>query len=190
MQGALWVSDLANGGQYTVKNMRHAIDNFISITPLGPFHWNKVVPLKVTCFAWRGKLDRIPSAVNLHRRGINSMDKNCNYCGVMEETTDHLLCGCPATCSIMDWVFRWGGVQHSIFPCVSEVLDFVYSWGTYLKRRRILISICYDMFWCIWRARNEKVFNNIKIIPVRVTYIIKSTMYVLFKHRRKKDVCN
>nr|KAJ0207604.1 hypothetical protein LSAT_V11C500262140 [Lactuca sativa] len=145
---ATWVSDLANGGRYTVVSMRQAIDNSISSTILGPFHWNKVVPLKVACFAWRVNLNRIPTTVKLHRRGISSVDKNCSYCGVMDETTDHLLCRCPAMCSILDQVFRRYGIQHSSFSCVSKILDFASSLGTCPKRRRMLISICYGMFWC------------------------------------------
>nr|KAJ0217183.1 hypothetical protein LSAT_V11C300125490 [Lactuca sativa] len=114
------------------------------------------------------KVDRIPSTVNLLRRGISSMDKYCSYCGGVEETTDHLLCGCRAACTLTDLVFRWYGIQHSNFSYTSEVLEFVYNWGSCLNRRRMLIGICYGMLWCIWRARNDRVFNNIKTNPERV----------------------
>lgn len=141
LREASWVSDLANGGRYMVSSLRQTIDNSISITPLGPFLWTKVVPLKVSCFAWRVKLDWILSAVNIHRRGINSVDKNCSYCGAMEETTNHLLCGCPAVRSILDRVFTWCGIQLSRFSQVAEVLNFASSWGNCSQRRRTLTNI-------------------------------------------------
>ena len=118
------------------------------------------------------------------------MDKYCSYCGGVEETTDHLLCGCRAACTLTDLVFRWYGIQHSNFSYTSEVLEFVYNWGSCLNRRRMLIGICYGMLWCIWRARNDRVFNNIKTFPERVVDIIKSIVYLWFKHRRKNGVCN
>jgi len=49
---------------------------------LNPVHWLVWVPLKIRCFIWKMRLNRIPSKIALGVGGVNVTS---------EESTDHLL---------------------------------------------------------------------------------------------------
>nr|KYP49896.1 Putative ribonuclease H protein At1g65750 family [Cajanus cajan] len=59
-------------GFYSVKSSYHAIinDSIYAEIPLHKFIWCRLVPSKVSCFAWKVMLDRIPSKVNLAKRNV------------------------------------------------------------------------------------------------------------------------
>lgn len=67
--------------------------------------WDRRIPLKVAAFYWRASLDRIPSAVNLHSRGIVHPNGSilCRFCSCNNETTTHLLLHCNFSYSV--WMF-------------------------------------------------------------------------------------
>ncbi|CAI9286673.1 unnamed protein product [Lactuca saligna] len=42
-----------------------------------------------------------------------------------------------------------------------EIITFATNWGSCPKKKHVILSIVYGCFWCIWRAINDLIFNNI-----------------------------
>ncbi|KAL4577918.1 hypothetical protein LXL04_014033 [Taraxacum kok-saghyz] len=88
------------------------------------FDWLAEIPKKVLCFSWRAKMERIPSAVALNRRGIGAISNIiCTHCNQALECADHLLVKCSFARTVMVWILRWCGISGTNFESVTE--DFV-----------------------------------------------------------------
>jgi len=112
--------------------------------------WHKLVPTKVSFFAWRILQDKIPTRANLVRRHILQPNDNlcARGCGLLE-TTDHLFIGCESFGSV------WFLLCHCLgFPLFIQVL-----------LRIITISlltwwVCHDLLTCILRLFGLLVFGK------------------------------
>jgi len=61
-------------------------------------------------FGWQVLMDRIPSRVNLARRGINIQCNLCPLCMKEEETIQYLLMYCEVSQRVWDKCDRWVGL--------------------------------------------------------------------------------
>ncbi|GJZ77033.1 RNA-directed DNA polymerase, eukaryota, reverse transcriptase zinc-binding domain protein [Tanacetum coccineum] len=57
----------------------------------GGIRWVKQIPIKVNVLAWKISMDRLPTRVNLHRRGVQVSPISCPICCEALENLDHLL---------------------------------------------------------------------------------------------------
>nr|GEV75395.1 RNA-directed DNA polymerase, eukaryota [Tanacetum cinerariifolium] len=64
-----WVCDLNDDGDFRVKDIRSYLDDMFLPSLNTDTRWIKYIPLKVNVFAWRARLDRLPTRLNLNRRG-------------------------------------------------------------------------------------------------------------------------
>lgn len=62
------------------------------------------------------------------------------------------------------------------------MLDYAAKWGTYPKRRKLLLTICYCRLRCIWKAMNDKIFKKIRSSPTKTIDIIKSLAFLWVKN--------
>ncbi|GAU19662.1 hypothetical protein TSUD_240100 [Trifolium subterraneum] len=76
---------------------------------------NKVVPVKVSVFAWRFMENRIPTRDNIFKRGILNIDaQHCVLgCG-FDETLSHLFFTCDKTHKVWHGMLQWLGIQSAL----------------------------------------------------------------------------
>ncbi|KAJ9551167.1 hypothetical protein OSB04_015212 [Centaurea solstitialis] len=178
-----WRSKLSGDGVYYVHDLRRLIDDKVTIPTLNPTIWLLIIPLKINCFIWRACMDRIPSAVNLARRGINVGNTSCALCNLGTDEADHFLINCPSTATAMGWIFNWCGIPIQPFSSVSDFINFAANWGHCPKKRRIFIVICYGLLWCTWKARNDLVFNKVHISLLKMADSVVTMVFSFIAHR-------
>lgn len=71
----------------------------------------------------------------------------------------------------------------AIFQSVHDIIDYASNWGNCPKKKKRVLDICYDTLWSIWKARNERIFNNKMVCATKVADITKSITFVWFKYR-------
>ncbi|KAL9816712.1 putative reverse transcriptase zinc-binding domain-containing protein [Arabidopsis thaliana] len=160
-------------GIYTVKSGYHTARmeilgiNSSSIGPeikaLKAQVWKVQCPPKLHHFLWQILAGCVPVTENLRRRGINC-DSGCVRCGTIEETINHTLFQCHPARQI--WAL-------SKIPTVPRVFSTssIYANLDHLFSR---IPLEFDssaypwIIWYIWKAMNEKVFENVDKDPVDV----------------------
>lgn len=152
----------------------------------GPFIWSKVIPIKISCFVWRAKLGQIPSLMALKGRGVNLGDTMCGGCRLCEEDCNHILKSCPIARQVMMAIWRWCDIDLDQHLTVRDLIHDICRWGNCKKRRIGLVSIVYGSLWCIWRARNDRVFNGATKTPAMIFEEIKAIVFVWLKHRASK----
>jgi len=101
-----WLLDPTYG--YSVLGTYRYLTTFAEPMPVGAYNnvWHKLVPSKVSLFAWWLLQDRIPTRSNLVSRHVILPDDNLcvDGCGDME-TADHLFIGCNLFESVWYLIF-------------------------------------------------------------------------------------
>nr|GEU46509.1 RNA-directed DNA polymerase, eukaryota [Tanacetum cinerariifolium] len=72
-----WICDLNGDGMFRVKDIRSYLDDLFLPSSNEATRWVKYVPIKVNVFAWRARLDRLPTRDNLAKRGVNMVSTLC-----------------------------------------------------------------------------------------------------------------
>ncbi|CAI9299170.1 unnamed protein product [Lactuca saligna] len=151
--------------------------------------WINLVPSKVGCFVWRACLNRILTLVVLAKRRLNVPSTSCQLCNNGDDDTNHVLVKCPSLKTALDWIFRWCDIQVQHFNSVTKLVSFAIQWGQCPKKRKILLAIIYSFLWFGWKARNDKIFNNLKISSM---VLADNTINLLFNwvnHRGTFENC-
>ncbi|GKE40215.1 RNA-directed DNA polymerase, eukaryota, partial [Tanacetum coccineum] len=81
--------------------------------------WVKQIPIKV--LAWKISMDRLPTRVNLHRRGVQVSPISCPICCEALENLDHLLFCCDLAKDIARSICNW-------WSLVWNPVDSYRSW--------------------------------------------------------------
>ncbi|KAG7592953.1 Ribonuclease H domain [Arabidopsis thaliana x Arabidopsis arenosa] len=160
-------------GKYTVKSGYHAtrLDtsganvSFLGpdITPLKAYSWQVQCPPKIRHFLWQILTGCVPVTENLRKRGVNC-DVGCSRCGAPEETINHTLFQCHPARQI--WALSqiptvmgnfptesiFANMDHLFWRVPSEFDSSAFPW----------------IIWYIWKARNEKIFENVDSDPLEV----------------------
>ena len=172
------------GGEFSVGAVRRLIDHYTSPGP-HPFTitWSSEVPLKANCFIWRALHRKIPSLVALRSKGVEIDTTTCSYCINGVECSNHILVLCPFATAVREKILKWCDIEDQQFNDVKDILSFANNWGHNLKRRNRLISICHGLIWCLWKYRNDRLFNQMFINPSSGAEYIKSLVYMWIKSR-------
>lgn len=185
-----WISLLSGDGVFHVRELRCLIDSKITSPMVNPTVWFHIPPLKVICFVWRACIDRIPTVMALFKRGVRVGTNSCHLCSSGVDDTDHLFTGCSFAGDIWKWLCHWCGIPFRSFNNVSSLVEFAANWGHCPKKKRIFLVIVYGFLWCIWKARNEKVFRSTCANAPKVVDNILALVFDWVKHRGKFNNCN
>nr|GEZ63497.1 hypothetical protein [Tanacetum cinerariifolium] len=129
--------ELNGDGCFRVKDVRRMLDNMLLPKSDVPSRWVKQIPIKVNVLAWKISMDRLPTRVNLHRRGVQVSPISCPICYEALEDLDHLLFCCDLTKDIARSICNWWGL-------VWNPVDSYRSW----------------LSWSIWSYRNHLLFSD------------------------------
>lgn len=111
--------------------------------------WIKVVPLKLSFFAWCLLLIRFPTKSNLFRTGVlHHNDQRCmRGCG-MNEDVDQLFARCDRFGQIWSYVSNWLGVVTVNHDNTSEHLEHILCLGGFLKQAQFSLKIIW--LFSVW----------------------------------------
>jgi hypothetical protein len=161
-----WDPDIRDG--YTVNGAYHILTTPVTTMDAdatSDLVWHKQVPLKVSLVAWRLLKDRLPTKINLQRRGLLQADDiTCvSGCGI-EESASHLFFHCKEFGSLWHYIKSWIGVAGVDPLSIREhFTQFINYTGYSNKRKSFLQMIWLLGVWLIWNERNNRIFNNIEI---------------------------
>ncbi|GJX71210.1 RNA-directed DNA polymerase, eukaryota [Tanacetum coccineum] len=89
-----WTCDLSGDGEFKVKVIRNFIDDLFLPSSDVETRWVKFIPIKVNVFSWRARRDRLPTRVNLSRRGVLLDSHLCPLCNAAMEDVQHVFFRC------------------------------------------------------------------------------------------------
>ena len=152
------------------------------------FSWSKWVPNKCNIFMWRALLDSIPTKVALIRRCIMVDNPLCGWCDGVQESTEHILTGCWFASGLWSGVASWCGIPTLYVFHVKDIVALQDYYGMVGNKKLVFHGILIIACWRLWKARNEKIFENKEVKIIEVIADIKIFGYLWYKHRFKKGV--
>ncbi|GJX57117.1 RNA-directed DNA polymerase, eukaryota [Tanacetum coccineum] len=141
-----WVWELNGEGIFNVKDARQFLDDFF--LPKAPVatRWIKSIPIKVNIFAWKLHLDRLPTRVNLARRGVQVLSSSCPVCNTVQEDVPHLFFLCDVARDVSRLICRWWNVSWS--P-VGSYLNWL-SWFNSIRLGSNVKDLLEGVFYIAW----------------------------------------
>jgi hypothetical protein len=142
--------------------------------------WHKLIPSKVSIFAWRLLQDRIPTRSNLVRRLVLHSDNNLcvSGCGFIE-TMDHLFVVCNFFGRVWELICNWLGIYY---VCPGSITDHFFQF-THLAGMPRSSFVFFKIIWlastwAIWKERNSRVFANAVIDPHNIIERVKRNSFL------------
>lgn len=135
--------------------------------------------------------DRIPTKINLIRRGINIGNSSCNFCRMGAENTEHLLCRCSFTYGVWTAILDWFGLK-SVVAGDPKSLFLQFS-GLIPKngKKPDFLAIWFFTIWTMWLRRDKLAFNANNTEQALIQYMvdkIKAQSWSWFKAKNQAFV--
>ncbi|RYR45359.1 hypothetical protein Ahy_A07g031198 [Arachis hypogaea] len=117
-------------------------------------------------FLWKAVHRILPVNTKLYQRK-NALTPTCSICQEQDETIEHAILLCPWTRAV------WFGSSLQIVPTVYNVGSFEKWMMNTIDKIKSETGNEQDKFlcnlgcvcWCIWKARNQHIFQQTKINP-------------------------
>ncbi|KAK2360340.1 hypothetical protein QL285_085620 [Trifolium repens] len=195
----LWKCEIGVDGEYTVKDGYGFLsDNFLPRLDLDndrlrvlKGNWNSFAPLKVTIFSWKLVLHRLPTRLNLAKRGMfdASFSPCCVWCPLVEESEPHLFFTCPVAVEVWTLIIAWLGLV-TVVP--GNVIQSFESFGFPFKSKIRVMGlnlIWQTVVWSLWIARNSFIFEGVELKGYEIVDAIKHRSLQWFLARKQGMVC-
>ncbi|XP_022019238.1 uncharacterized protein LOC110919272 [Helianthus annuus] len=155
-----WKWDPGKDGIFTVKSAKILMSEGLMAGNLQIVDWRGWTPLKCKILAWRIGLDRIPTKMNLIKRGMALDSLDCPMCDAGQESTLHLFTGCIFSTEVWARLEAWCRLPPTMLFEVADLVRLTVDQSKSKKEGRIIQSIMYTAMWVLWNERNDRIFNN------------------------------
>lgn len=147
-------------GRYSTKSAYGAFFAGQVRAPISDEIWLSRAPYSCKFFAWLAAKNRCWTADRLQRRGL-PRPTACPLCDQEPESLQHLLLGCVVSREVWFWALRCWGKEDWLPAADTELLEWWSSRTCPTAHRRDMWTAIILVFWCIWRHRNDVVFNGV-----------------------------
>ncbi|XP_021974524.1 uncharacterized protein LOC110869590 [Helianthus annuus] len=176
-----------DSGDFRVADIKRYFSIFNRSTPISSFVWNNWVPKKVGIVSWSAEKDRLPTRCALARRSVNVPDLLCLFCSEHDETGEHLFVSCQFAQIIWQNIATWCKIPSFIAFDFKDILNMHgYNSGSW-KKKKVLNAIFLVTVWCIWKARNEAMFNSVQPSVTKILDEVKSMAFLWIKNRSRDE---
>ncbi|GJU20673.1 RNA-directed DNA polymerase, eukaryota, reverse transcriptase zinc-binding domain protein [Tanacetum coccineum] len=155
-----WKRSLNASAGFSVASVRSLVDDNTLDVDMYATKWNRYIPIKVNVFLCRLMLNKIPSRVNLDRKGIDVCSVLCPICQDDVETVNHVFLSCDMAKDLWALMARWWNLDIPIFDNVVDWFEWLSSLHVSNMVRLVLEGVGETLLWSIWRFRNLLIFSN------------------------------
>ncbi|GJV33534.1 RNA-directed DNA polymerase [Tanacetum coccineum] len=140
--------NLNGEGVFRVKDARMLLDERFLPKDSTATRWVKSIPIKINVFAWKVYLDRLPTRLNLMKRGVLVPSLLCPVCNADHEDTSHLLVSCSLANEAVRLVCRWWNLTWSPLGSYSDWLSWFNSSRLCSRTKGLLEGVFYVTCGC------------------------------------------
>ncbi|GJR74302.1 RNA-directed DNA polymerase, eukaryota, reverse transcriptase zinc-binding domain protein [Tanacetum coccineum] len=112
---------------FSLTSVRHLVDSYILDTGHEATRWNRSLRIKVNVFLWRLKLNKLPSRVNLDRRGIEVSSLLCPSCHGDIETVNHSFFNCDMAKDLWSLLSNWWELDIPVCGNIAKWYDWLVA---------------------------------------------------------------
>ncbi|XP_071714472.1 uncharacterized protein [Rutidosis leptorrhynchoides] len=182
-----WACTISKQSCYLVKDGRMMIDNMLLPSNGHSTRWINTLPRKVNIFMWRVELNKLPSRLNLSKKGLEIMHIDCPSCGFSVESTEHVLFECPIASQVWSRVQLWTNADMPHFCSWNQGLAWLNNWNFTARVKDHMFIIMAAYLWIMWRYRNNVIFGENKM---KKADLFDSICNFSFNWIRYRSKCN
>jgi hypothetical protein len=134
--------------------------------------WKSRAPAKCRFFLWLALRDRCWATDRIERRGL-PRPQACPFCDQVQESISHLLLGCVLARTVWAACLRWWDREDRLPPQGVWLADWLQSWRGRSGDLRDFWTGIALVCWCLWRHRNDVVFEGASPSPLAVLRLIR-----------------
>ncbi|KAF5800069.1 putative reverse transcriptase zinc-binding domain-containing protein [Helianthus annuus] len=180
-----WVWDGGKNGEFSVREVKHFLKSGYDFSNYFRFIWSKWVPKKCNILLWRAEMGRIATTDALIKRNCFSRNNVCSLCEDGEESAEHLFCSCVVAANIWYLISRWCRISPIFAFYIRDLTSVHEHSGLHRVAKEALHGIILTGCWCIWKARNERRFNNNRKAILDIFQDIKGLSFIWYRNRSK-----
>jgi hypothetical protein len=120
--------------------------------------WKLKIPQKMKVFLWRMARGCLPTRQRLQQKGVNCSDR-CVFCQSNFENDWHIFFGCEKAKEIWEEAGLWSIIDGLIDTAEGFVTLF-FQLLLQLSQHQIINLVL--GLWCIWKRRNEKLWEDVE----------------------------
>ncbi|XP_071728135.1 uncharacterized protein [Rutidosis leptorrhynchoides] len=121
---------------------------------------NNLLPQKIRIFIWRTMRKRIPTRVELDKRGVDLDTMLCPMCNDTIETVEHAILECKFAKEIWEGIFKWWGTNAPSNLNIESSFKGNGIGGISGQNKNVWQAIEWVTGYFIWKNRNNKVFGK------------------------------
>ncbi|PWA56032.1 RNA-directed DNA polymerase, eukaryota, Reverse transcriptase zinc-binding domain protein [Artemisia annua] len=172
--------------KFSVKAIRNHIALSTSFQPSQPTHWNKMLPSKVNILLWRVMNKRIPTRMNLDKRGIDLDTVRCPVCDDDLESEDHIFAKCCIAVDTWRDVLLWWHIPGITITSLDDVLSLADRVPLETKFYQYFDVVVRTTVWHLWSFRNKVSFSHKRPRKDLIFNDIKVSAFTWISSRNKK----
>ncbi|GJZ49248.1 RNA-directed DNA polymerase, eukaryota, reverse transcriptase zinc-binding domain protein [Tanacetum coccineum] len=179
-----WNLDVVAG--FSVASVRSLVDDTTLHGDLVATRWNRNIPIKVNVFLCRLYLNKLPSKVNLDRKGVEVGSILCPSCLLDVETVNHIFFNCEMAKDLWSLLAKWWELDIPVCANISDWFDWLEEVRVNAKARSILEGVGGTLMWSICNFRNHLIFSNPPLKKATIWDFIVSHSFLWFSARNPK----
>ncbi|GKV11754.1 hypothetical protein SLEP1_g22978 [Rubroshorea leprosula] len=154
--------------------------------------WNPVLPSKIVAFNWKVMMDRIPTKLNLFKRGVikDMEDGKCTLCEVEDEDINHLF----FNGNVVRWLWvacaKWWGITIKLDKDCRKTFESFGTWTKHPSIKEGWDNIWNTLVWSMWLARNQKIFQDSEANRGKIFELIQLRSFVWIKAKKARCYFN
>ncbi|WOH13938.1 hypothetical protein DCAR_0933451 [Daucus carota subsp. sativus] len=133
--------------------------------------WKLKIPPKISIFLWKMNWGVLPTKHFLSQK-LKDLVPLCSWCGQKSETLVHLFMECELAVWAWKYIQLWWSLKHSTIFKFGLCLPYIFKIYKDKFVRRIWQIVVAATLWSIWLARNEFIFNKVKIKKTELQQLI------------------
>ncbi|XP_022007963.1 uncharacterized protein LOC110907264 [Helianthus annuus] len=177
------------GSEFNVANLKAWITTNEVSNTAAIFDWCKWLPQKCNIFMWRARLERLPTKEALSKRNIHVEDNLLFFCEDRAETAEHIFTGSIFSNVLWQAIARWCRLPV-FYVCDLQDLTSIYkSMRVNVTTKNMVHGLVIIGCWRIWKARNDRIFNNKNTKIDEVISDVKAYGFLWYNNRNTNVKC-
>nr|GEW11737.1 RNA-directed DNA polymerase, eukaryota [Tanacetum cinerariifolium] len=153
-----WIYDLNGDDVLCVKEVCTILDDIFLPSVTDATRWVKYIPIKINVFAWRARLDHLPTRSNLVRRRVVLDSSLCPLCGLVPKDIHHVLFRYDTAKLVFRRICRWWDLDWHDLLSFSNWNACFFAIRLLSRIKLILEGVFYVAWWHLWVYRNQSIF--------------------------------
>ncbi|CAN1313552.1 Putative ribonuclease H protein At1g65750 [Linum perenne] len=165
---------LLSSGRFSVGSLRRALTTIRfpgDQTYPSKFIWTSGVPPKIKAFCWMLSHSKIATTDNLQTKGFQTANR-CALCCRESESINHLFLLCDFSVEVWNRISSKLSIHGPLGNCIIDVFSAWKGMNCSPFSDHPMKFILHAFCWTIWIERNNRIFNDKKLLTSQIFHNI------------------